>query len=87
MQNDNYVWDRKRDMMFGDPNEAAAWYEARLTEAQAALTELMEVLPQLVEISENYGISTAEDLEAIAKAKVYIDIYEGRLDAPADDPV
>lgn len=74
--------DKKRGVDFSDPSEAAKWYEARLTEAQSALLELLGLLPTLVDICENYGALTLEDRQAIDKAQTYIDIYEGRTTWP-----
>ena len=77
MQNDNYVWDQKRNIGWSSPNEAASWYEQRLSESHTALTELMELLPQLVRIADRYGFDISEQ-PWIDKAQTYIDIYEGR---------
>lgn len=77
MQNDNYVIDEKRRVNFSDPSEAAKWYEARLTESQSALTELMDLLPYLVRLADRVGVDLSEQ-HHIDKAQTYIDIYEGR---------
>lgn len=75
MQNDSYMLDKKRDQAFSDPSEAAAWYEARLTEAQSALRDLMEVLPHLVRLA---GMPDISEQPWLDRAQGYIDIYEGR---------
>lgn len=50
---------------------------SQLGDAQSALTELMELLPQLVRIADRKGFDISEQ-PWIDKAQTYIDIYEGR---------
>jgi len=81
MQNDNYVWDQGRNIGWSSPNEAATWYEARLTESQSALTELMDLLPHLVRLADRVGVDLSEQ-HLIDQAQTYINIYEGRSNDP-----
>jgi hypothetical protein len=51
MDNQNYVLDEKRNMAFGDPNEAARWYEQELTKNTEALLQLIESAEVLIRIA------------------------------------
>lgn len=77
MQNDNYVIDEKRGQTWNNPSEAAKWYAEQLDSAQAALTELMTMLPELVRIADRKGVDLSEE-RWLDRARTYIDIYEGR---------
>ena len=49
----------------------------QLRQAQAALTELMTLLPELVRLADRKGVDLSEE-PWLDRARTYIDIYEGR---------
>lgn len=49
----------------------------QLRQAQAALTELMTILPELVRLADRKGVDVSEE-HWLDRARTYIDIYEGR---------
>lgn len=60
-----------------DPVRRLAKAETSLRDAQAALTELMTILPELVRLADRKGVDVSEE-HWLDRARSYIDIYEGR---------
>lgn len=63
-----------------DPVRRLAKAETSLRDAQAALTELMALLPELVRLADRKGVEGSEE-HWLDRARTYIDIYEGRTNA------